>query len=237
MSRLWDLLHKMPSTISMPQLAELEDRTKLEEDTMTPAESGAKDIIFESIEKLYVISVGKILAGQRKNAEAEVRTQLQNIESWLSFASMSFESQRGNMFPLTTDLRIPTWHFFHEIHVLLDVCYFTHATLDLIDSNIAYLDFIDRRFLTESSNHIRKVIAKCFANAHQSASKIQGRLKQGSAASEVIEAGIGQAGDTEDSVGTELRKLVDASWMEKLGATLRESWVEALNGVVQIKAP
>lgn len=237
MSRLWDLLHKRPSIISLPQLAELEDRNRLEDNTLTPVESSAKDIMFESIEKIYVISVAKILAGQRKNAETEVRTQFKSIETWLFNASMSFEHQIGNMFPLSADLRIPTWHYFHEIHVLLDVCHFIHATLDLIDSNIRNLDFIDQKFMAASATRIRELIVTCFSNAHHSASRIQIRLKQGSAASEIIKAGLGRPGDTEYSVGVELRKLMDRPWMENFGATLRESWVEALNGVVQIKAP
>ncbi len=221
----------------MPQLAELEDRNRLEDKTLTPAESSAKDIMFESIEKLYVISVAKISGGQRKNAETEVRTQLRTIEHWLFDASMSFEDHIGNMFPLSADLRIPTWHYFHEIHVLLDVCHFINAILDLISSNTHNLDFIDQKFLVASSTRIRELVATCFTNAYHSASRIQIRLKQESAASEVVKAGLGRPGDTEDSIGVELRKLMDRSWMENFGATLRESWVEALNGIVQIKAP
>lgn len=221
----------------MPQLAELEDRTRLEDKTLTSAESSAKDIMFDSIEKLYVISVAKISGGQRKNAETEVRTQLRTIEEWLFDATMSFEAHIGNMFPLSADLRIPTWHYFHEIHVLLDVCHFINAILDLISSNTHNLDFIDQKFLVASSTSIRELVATCFTNAYHSASRIQIRLKQESAASEVVKAGLGRPGDTEDSIGVELRKLMDRPWMENLGATLRESWVEALNGIVQIKAP
>lgn len=237
MSRLWDILHKRPSTISMSQLAELEDRNTLEDETLTGAESSAKDILFGSIEKLYVISVAKISGGQRKDAATEVRTQLGTIEHWLFDASMSFEHHIANMFPLSTGLRIPTWHYFHDIHVLLDVCHFVIAILDLIGSNTHNLDFIDQKFLIASSTRIRELVATCFTNAYHSASRIQIRLKQESAASEIIKAGLGRPGDTEDAIGIELRKLIDRPWMENFGATLRESWVEALNGIVQIKAP
>lgn len=236
MSRLWDIIHQRPTT-SIDQLVELEDRTRMEEDTMTPAESAAKDIIFESIEKLCIITLGTIMPGKRKTAETAIRTQLENIESWLSNASMSFESQVENIYPLAADLRVPTWHYFHETHVLLDVCYFTHATLNLIDSNVAKVELVDLKFLAASSKRIRKLINKCFTNAHQAASKIQGQLKQKSAASAIVKEGIGQPGDTEDLIGVELRKVIDVPWMERFAAHLRESWAEALNGITQIKAP
>ena len=221
----------------MPQLAGLEDRNGSEVNTLTPVESAAKDIIFESIEKLWAISVAKILASHRQKAEAAVHEKLRNLESWLSAALASFDIQIRNMFPLTADLRIPTWHYFHEIHVLLDVCYFTHATLDIIDSQLSELDIVNHKVLAESSTRIRQLVAECFTCAHQAASKVQGGLKQGSAASEVIKAGLGQRGNGEDPIGVELRKTIGVPWMERFGANLRESWVEALDGIAQVRAP
>ena len=237
MARLWDLLHFRPSAIPILRLQDLEDNTEPDENTVTPAESAARELIFISIERLWCISIGRVAANQRDAADKETRGQLQNIESWLSSASTSFDNQIANTFPLAKDLKIPTWHYFHEIHVLLDVCRFTHALTDLIDANIAKMDVVDKDIVKASCNRIRALVGNCFSNAHQSASKVQGKMKQNIAANEVIKAGIGQADDYEDSIGVELRNLIGVSCMENFGATLRESWVEALTGVTQIKAP
>ena len=237
MARLWDLLNQRQSAIPMPQLQDLEDNTQSDADTLTPAESTAKELIFTSVERLWCISTGRLLPNQRDAANTETHTQLHNLESWLSSATTSFDNQIANTFPLTKELTIPTWHYFHEIHVLLDVCRFTHALIDLIDANVAKMDIKDKEFVKEISKRIRQLVVKCFDCAHQSASTIQNKIKSNVAANEVLKAGIGEAGEEEDPIEVELRKLVPVPWFERFSTGLRESWEEALHGVTQIKAP
>ena len=237
MARLWDLLNQRQSAIPMPQLQDLEDYTESDFNTLTPAESAAKELIFTSIERLWCISTNRLLPDQHDAANAESHTQLQNLESWFSTASTSFDNQVANTYPLTQELRIPTWHYFHEIHVLLDVCRFTHALTDLIDANVAKMDVTDKEFVKASSKRIRELVVKCFKCAHESASKIQIKFKSNATANEVIKAGLGHPDDNEDVVGLELQNFIPVSWLERFGAGLRESWAEALHGITQIKAP
>ena len=205
---------------------------------MTPPETVANEIITTCIERLAFISLEAIPADEREEAEVMVRSQLEILESYLVESINSFDTQIKHIFPLTPKLRVPTYQSFHETIVLLDVCYFTKALMDVMESNMSNLDYyISKRYLQASCARIRKLVIQCFAAAHNAAKQVQGEMKHAFTGSEIIKAGIGEPDDVGDSVGAELRQLVGVPWMKNLCATLLESWDQALDGVVQIKAP
>ena len=204
---------------------------------MTPVETAANVITIEAIERLTFMILRKPSANELEMAGTQFQAHLEMLESWLWESSNFFDSQIKTMFPLTEKLRVPTFHTFHEITVLLDVCHFTQALMDFIESNMSNLDYMDKKHLAATIARIRKLVAQCFTGAHNTAKKIQNTMKQAHTASEITKAGIGEEGDGEDFIGAELRQLVSVPWMKDFCAILQDSWDQALQGVVQLKAP
>lgn len=128
----------------------------------------------------------------------------------------------------------PHWRYFHVVYSFMEECSLTLAwigSIALINRVNDY--FPDQRFLYNEFMKMDAVTRDVYAKFHASASKLGDRLRKPTALKALKAAVLDPVGDEGDPVGAELQKLVDGDWMDRLGASMLESWQDGLDGIIR----
>lgn len=158
---------------------------------------------------------------------------LDYLDQW--FSQMARTRHGGSAFytyAWSTRLLVPGWLYLHGAFLCLDVCRFTLASLDFILGQKPFTARFERGSLTTQISRLKENVRRLCTAVRQHASDLRKDLQDPDAVKEIKGVALGLL---EDPVGKELRTMVDEPWLEETVDKLRTSWIEALNGINEIK--
>lgn len=173
--------------------------------------------------------------GQRNHLEDLLR----NICSWsdaMAQAWMSAPSvQKSFPCKTCTDAGDLDWEFFHIMFMVLEISQLMIQTLDYVLAENSLYPVLNQGDLAKRSNCIKESIVKLCANVHWTASNLINRLRVASNASMIIDAAFGNAEDSDNNIGWQIRALIGTQRLEQIAASLCSCWIEALEGILRTK--
>ena len=191
----------------------------------------------------------KYPSGQESTSLAQ---HIADIESWLrgktSSSKASNEAAEGSkterhvlQFGSSTRLLAPSWTYLHHafsiletlqgISLLLAVLYPKPKTKSASPKVQAGL--IDKEKISE----MQKLVQEVEAAVHESARKLKRELNESGMLGTLMDIGLGrkEQPDEQSMVGKALEELADATGLEMLCGDMKESWEDALDGILAIK--
>lgn len=206
-------------------------------DTHTPCEHTA-DVITMTLEKLCIAASSTLqlappdITGFRE----KVSELIEYLDRWFSVIAGARQAECDFLMDKSwAGLNAPHWMYFHSAFLLLDVCRFTLATVDYLEGQALFIAVLGPDFLSKAMTRLKEIVRKVCRNVRQHAAEQRERLQKPDAVHKLLQVILGQPADLEDPVGEELRKLVDESWLDEIIEKLRTSWVEAINGIGEVK--
>ena len=139
------------------------------------------------------------------------------------------------VFALTEDLSVPHWDFFHICYTLLDMSRLIARTIKYVAKINVSTKQLDQKWIdgqAEWCRHQCQEIQLCLQKAARS---MQHQLRLTNMFEEVKCVCYGDNEKT-DHVGAELRQIFDDLWMQDMSQILLNSWEEALDGILGMKA-
>lgn len=169
-----------------------------------------------------------------------VHTLLKTLGSWISQTAENSKPESVHsdkfVYNLDPDLAIPDWRYFHTNFQTLEICRLTTLTLDyVLAENLAH-KLIDPAVLNAVSTDIKQRIENIITNIGNLASALQGQLRAPGSIGKQVDLVFGRPDEAEGRVGQELRKLVGVPKMKEIAADLCASWIEALDGIHQLRS-
>ena len=164
-----------------------------------------------------------------------------NIRFWLLESSKqltrSTESGDFASILLAQDLKIPIWSLFHELFAHLEQCKFIIPALDYAINENKKQQYINPEPLTDALKEIKDECTILVNKVRRSATDVQDQLRDRNFLQRFEELVIGDPKEENDGaiIAKELENLGPRSNLKKILQDLKDSWVDALDGVIQIK--
>lgn len=175
------------------------------------------------------------------NPKESMQLLFENLDNWVvrrsKFLELGILSETNASMPLTLDLKIPLWNFFHDRYSLIDACRLVTLTLDYVISENTKECFVEQSWLSNRIDRLRSNLKKLSEVIRRSATDLRNKFLDQGVFQQINSAVLGNIEQTEDyeMLITELRDLGDLSTSETFCQDIRESWIEGLNGVIQTK--
>jgi N-terminal acetyltransferase B complex non-catalytic subunit len=218
-------------TLELPNLAGLslsqtdDDHTDTERDTT----------------KIHVelLKVALFMAGSKAHTSAEIETALGAVEDWLKAKREDLALQDPKRSPLIMRTTIeftpgtpgaPTWEYFHGIWTLVETLKALWNMLEL-DSRKALKT---AKLPAEQMKRLDTLVREVFEDVRSNTRSLKQSLAESATLSTLID--LVKRGDTTDEYEKPLQdvmeKVMDEPALELFCGELRESWEEALDGVL-----
>ena len=136
-----------------------------------------------------------------------------------------------HLFPLTLDLEVPDWQFFHAVFVLLDICRLMSWTVETVAHKNRVARKVEQKWIDTKAAWCRARTKEIYSHLHRTASKLQAQLDQPKTVKELTDVCLAYSED--DEIGEEFQKLINRSRMEEWSKELIGSWKDALDGVIR----
>ncbi|KAJ6030340.1 uncharacterized protein N7446_000599 [Penicillium canescens] len=218
------------------ELLDISDLTLSEtESDLTPTEVDASKI------NLELLKVANFMAGSKTHTSDQIAKTLGQVEVWLNDKKQGLVLQDDKKSPLIENTTVefdgtpaaPTWRYFHAIWSLVE-------SLKAL-SNIITLDSRKAVKTTKlPDDHLKRVsalVCGVFEDVRSNTRALKRGLSESANLSTVID--LVMQGDADDKYEKPLQdvlnRMMDASAVEVFCGELRESWEEALDGVMAAK--
>lgn len=218
------------------ELLDISDLTLSEtENDLTPTEMDASKI------NLELLKVANFMAGSKTHTSDQIAKTLGQVEVWLNDKKQDLVLQDGKKSPLMENTTVefdgipaaPTWRYFHAIWSLVESLKALSNIIDL-DSRKAV------KTIKLPADHLKRVTAlvcDVFEDVRSNTRALKRGLSESANLSTVID--LVMQGDADDEYEKPLQdvlnRMMDASAVEVFCGELRESWEEALDGVMAAK--
>lgn len=207
-------------------------------DGLTASEEAAESII-EWLEQLCVMALTLVhdcSPDDNKELKVIFSGYIKYLADWFSTVAKARPLETDDlMFASRTDLGVPSWLYFHSAFHSLDLCRFTLATINYLEDHEKFLAGFEPDFMSKDVSNLKDNVRKLCTNVRQHAAEQRKRLQKPDTVQKMLEVILCQPIEPEDPVGKELQKLVDESWLDEIIDKLRTSWVEAINGIGDVK--
>lgn len=165
-----------------------------------------------------------------------VCTEIKDLNQ--SFATMAAESQTASAHLLLTpqtDFAFLSWEHFHDAFSALDICRFTLGTINYLEGDEKIQAVIESDSLREELALFKEAVREVCKAVRQHAVEVRKGLQKPDTIQRMLQALINHSANPEDPIGKELQAMVDESWLNEIMEKLRRSWVEAINGIGDVK--
>lgn len=157
------------------------------------------------------------------------------LDGWYCDALWDQENLFKRMDKTYGEVFQPHWYYYHMAFITLDICRFTLATIDFLDSQKHFVDAVGANVWTKTAAQLAKSARNLCTACRQTAAEQRKLLQRPDATRKLSEVILGQPADMEDPIGLELQQMFDESWLDEVVEKTRTSWVEALGGIGDIK--
>ncbi|CAG8027283.1 unnamed protein product [Penicillium nalgiovense] len=217
--------------LELPQI----DKLSLSQtgDDHTDAERDATKIHVE------LLKVAMFMAGSKAHTPTEIETALGEVEAWLKAKreDLALEDTKKSSLIMRTTIEFtpgtpgaPTWEYFHAIWTLVETLKALWNILDL-DSRKALKS---AKLPAEQIKRLNTLVREVFEDARSNTRSLKQSLVESATLSTLID--MVKRGDATDEYEKPLQdvleKVMDESALELFCGELRESWEEALDGVL-----
>lgn len=209
-------------------------------DGLTPAEAHTEGVmqILELICSMALSTVyhPPVSVDENENFRRSVRGYMKDLFEWFETAAAALRITAPPLvFRRQTDLAYLTWYYFHASFNSLDVCRFTLATIRYLEEHKEFLAVFKPDSLSGELTQLKNRVREVCTAIRQHAVTIRETLQKPGTVQQMLQGILCPSADSEDPIGKELQKMVDESWLNEITDKLRGSWVEALNGIGDIK--
>lgn len=239
-ARFWDEIHNNGgSQLKLEDLQSMRGNSKHDPDSMTTPEHSTVNFVIVLHELWDVYRLEADFGKQ--DAEKRIRAQFELIGNWIAKSSeelvTQIESGHNASMPLTPDLDVPLWSFFHALFSLLDTCKFVAPTMEYVLTENKKRAYVDPTWLANQIKFVREQCTKLSRNVLHAATDLRDNLREGAALQEINVAVLGQVEDSgnEHEIAKQLRELGDNPALEKTCQEIRDSWIDGLDGVIRTK--
>lgn len=217
--------------LELPQI----DKMSLSQtdDDHTEAERDATKIHVE------LLKVALFMAGSKAHTSTEIETALGEVEDWLKAKreDLALEDTKKSSLITRTTIEFtsgipgaPTWEYFHAILTLVETLKALWNIFDL-DSRKAIKT---AKLPAEKMKQLNTLVREVFEDVRSNTRSLKQGLAESATLSTLIDmVKLGDATDEyEKPLQDVLEKVMDESALELFCGELRESWEEALDGVL-----
>ena len=188
-------------------------------------------------------------SGQESTSLAQ---HIADIESWLqgktSSSKASNEANEGSkteryvlQFGSSDHLLAPSWTYLHHAFSILETLQGTSLLLAVLNPKTktksarskVQAGSVDKEKISE----MQKLVQEVEAAVHESARKLKRELNASGMLGRLMDIGLGrkEQPDEQSTVGKALEGLADATGLEVLCGDMKESWEDALDGILAVK--
>lgn len=203
------------------------------DDDHTEAERDATKIHVE------LLKVALFMAGSKAHTSTEIETALGEVEDWLKAKreDLALEDTKKSSLITRTTIEFtsgipgaPTWEYFHAIWTLVETLKALWNIFDL-DSRKAIKT---AKLPAEKMKQLNTLVREVFEDVRSNTRSLKQGLAESATLSTLIDmVKLGDATDEyEKPLQDVLEKVMDESALELFCGELRESWEEALDGVL-----
>lgn len=214
------------------------ERSGANRDAFTAAEHGTANVVMVllRLHNLYV------LPKYEKVAAAEFISQaLESLGIWLTKSnealSSSLASGKYASISLAPDLQIPIWSLYHELYSHLEQCIFINAVLKYLLTENKKQPIVDHKRLNLDVKALQSECTNLSGNVSRAASAVRDKLRDPTFLQRLTKAALGHSeeGADEDPIAKGLRRMGDQSEMRDICQSLKNSWIDGLEGVIRTK--
>ena len=240
-SRLWGFLHKHHDDLDEDEVDRVihESQGSGRELGLTGFEAKA-EAVTDSLESICAMALRTTLYSptddDKERVSVIVLGLIKFLDRWFSTLAAGRQVKTNQlMFISRTNLAIPSWAYFHGAFLSLDLCRFTLAMINYLEGQKKFLAIFETDFPSKELAQLKDSVRKACTAVRQHAIEQRERLQKPDAAQKLWEAILCHPADPEDPIGKELQKMVDKSWLAEIIGKLRTSWVEAINGISDVR--
>ena len=239
--RLWGFLHKHHADLDNSELDRVIHESKLSGGAgLTPGESEVESMTL-ILELICAMALSTIYHPPIPVDEVElfrrnIRGHIKDLYEWFATAAAGLRTANTHLlFTRGTDLSYLSWYYFHSAFQALDLCRFTLATIRYLEGHEEFLAVFEPDSLSGELAQLKNRVREVCAALRQHAVEIRGTLQSPETVRQMLQGILCDSENSEDPVGKELQEMVDESWLDEIVQKLRRSWVEALNGIGDVK--
>jgi len=235
----WDVLHTGYSELNAGELEAMDKGNGWDRYTFTPAEHGTANVVTTLLEFYALYARPQQF---EKSAAAEfIRQLFANLESWLTQSSEALTASTASglyaSMSLAPDLKIPVWYHYHELFSYLEQCKFILATLEYALNENKKQPCIDHQYLTSATKALKSECTNLSGNVWHSATTLRDKFRDQAFLQKLDEAALGgsEVGEDQAVIAKEIKNLGHQPEIKKVCWDLRDSWIDALEGVSRTK--
>ena len=152
-----------------------------------------------------------------------------SIEEWLDLMqnrilSIDKESEDSMLLPISSELIVPYWNYFHWVYTTFDGLQLILVTFEEVKDLYKPTDRLMNTTFLETKSRFDEKNRNLMDNLQRTAVKLRIPLNQRQAVKELIKASVGWDEDSEDPVGHELRHAIDRDLIENFATRMLSSW-------------
>lgn len=193
------------------------------------------------VTKIHVelLKVAMFMAGSKAHTSAEIETSLGEVEDWLKVKreDLALKDTKKSCLIMRTTVEFtpgtpgaPTWEYFHVIWTLVETLKALWNIFDLDSRKAAKT----AKLPAEQMKRLNTLVREVFEDVRSNTRSLKQSLTESATLSTLID--MVKRGDATDEyekpLQDALEKALDESALELFCGELRESWEEALDGVL-----
>jgi N-terminal acetyltransferase B complex non-catalytic subunit len=191
---------------------------------------------------LELLKVALFMAGSKAHTTAQIESALGEMEDWLKAKrqSLALDETKKTSFITKTAIEFvpgtpgaPTWEYFHAIWTLVETLKAMWKVTEL-DSRKSIKT---AKLPSELLKRLHTLVCEVFEDVRSNTRALKQGLSESATLSTLIDL-VNQGDPTdkyENSLQDVLGRVMDDSALEVFCGELRESWEEALDGVLAVK--
>lgn len=178
-------------------------------------------------------------ADQPRIQQSKMLALFDTLEAALADLRRALEGDGPTFEATTADLAVgftfPNWKYFHWHLTILDTCQFCRATITHLSLKNRHSPFVDSDFLANRIHRLQGLIREIQSLTESNVSYQQASIRSENAKNELAHAIRWGMHEEQDAVGKALDSLIDQATMEKTVKDVRDSWTEAMDGILKAK--
>ncbi|OQD85225.1 hypothetical protein PENANT_c010G02609 [Penicillium antarcticum] len=188
-----------------------------------------------------LLKVANFMAGSKAHTSDQIAKVLGQVEAWLNDKKQYLTLQDDKKSPIIESTTIsfngtpaaPTWRYFHAIWSLVEILKALSNIFDLDSKKTVKT----AKLPAEQLKRVTALVCDVFEDVRSNTRALKRGLSESATLSTVID--LVMQGDADDEYEKPLQnvldRMMDASALEVFCGELRESWEEALDGVMTAK--
>ncbi|KAL6716429.1 hypothetical protein ACLMJK_005996 [Lecanora helva] len=236
---LWELLQYGYSELSQAEIYNMEKRAGRSITSLTDSEQRTAELI-PTIINLHNYYTSPDLYGNKAMSNFVIE-KVDGLHSWVTKAierlTSMIESGEFGIMSLTPDFGVPLWELYHHLFCIIEQCKFINAISSFVVAENKKKPSVDQKILTRRLKILQGACSELSGKVWSEAIAARAHLQNSSFLGRLTEIALGNSSeDTEKSVVVDaLKDLGNQQELEKVCKDLKDSWVDGLNDILQVK--